>query len=215
MTCPPARQWPGRSQSVRWTFRSFGAKLSESDSWLKRFPFVLAVFSRCMKKAPTSRPVVARVHPRGEPHESYPRHETAGRYHTLLVASGAHVHFVIHELFFVKDRSFVQALIFPGSHVRKVLIIPLGFTLGSLKFFAEMSTAGFLSVQRIRAEQFGELHEIRNAPSIFQRLVQAAVLSGYVDVFPEFLAEFGDALKRFLQPSLVARHSALFPKQLA
>src|SRR5512138_810342 len=116
----------------------------------------------------------------------------------LLVAAGAHVDFFVDQRFLVEDGRFVRALVFPGGRISKVLVVAFGFAVRFLVLGSEMAAAGFVAVQRIQAQQFSELHEIGDAPGVFEALVDALDLAGDREVLPEFLADLRDSLQRLL-----------------
>ena len=87
------------------------------------------------------------------------------------------MHFLEDERLDVADRGAAFAGVFPGSDVRKVRIIPLGFTLFRLKFLTEVTATGFVTVQRILAEKLGKFHKIRHAARPFQGLIELFLLA--------------------------------------
>ena len=105
--------------------------------------------------------------------------------------------------------------IFPCGDVGVRVIVAQRFAVRSLKFLAEMAAAGFVALQRVQAHQLAELQKIRHTAGIFERLIEFFAAAEHVDVLPEFLAQFGNALQRFLQAGFGARHAAVVPHQLA
>ncbi len=61
-----------------------------------------------------------------------------------------------------------------------------------------MAAARFPALQRIEAEQFGELQEIGDPSRLFQRLVEFLIFAQHIHILPEFGADFGKLLQRFL-----------------
>ncbi len=72
----------------------------------------------------------------------------------------------------------VGALVFPSSHVAKILIIPQGLVLLGLECLVEMPAARFLPSECVRHHQFTVFHEIRYPAGPFQALVEVFVLAG-------------------------------------
>ena len=63
---------------------------------------------------------------------------------------------------------------FPGSDVAVVLVIAKRFVLFRLVLFTEVSTAGFVSFERVDAHQLRELEEVGNPAGAFEHLVECA-----------------------------------------
>jgi len=64
----------------------------------------------------------------------------------------AHVDFFIDQRFLVQNRRFARALVLTHGHMRKVLVVVLRLTVGSLEFLAEVAPTRFTAMQRIEAE---------------------------------------------------------------
>ena len=80
------------------------------------------------------------------------------------------------------------SLKFPREHSSEIFVIPLGFTIRSLVFFAEMSAAGFVALERVNAHELGELEEISDPSRAFERLIVAFSFAGNPNAFPKLLA---------------------------
>ena len=63
---------------------------------------------------------------------------------------------------------FTHAVEFPGSDVRVVLIVALGFALFGLVFESEMTAARFFSVESIAHFYFGEFEEVGDSACFFE-----------------------------------------------
>ena len=86
----------------------------------------------------------------------------------------------------MEDMRFSFSGIFPGSNIRKFLIIALGFTVGSLEFFPEMGAARFSSFERIIYKKRGKLKIISNPAGLFKFRIQLMNCSGDLQIAPEF-----------------------------
>src|SRR5262245_34196795 len=96
------------------------------------------------------------------------------------------------QWFFVEDRLASRTGVLPGRNVGEVRVVTQRFTIRRLKLFAEMTSAGLISMQRIEAHQLAELQKIRDSAGIFQRLIQFLAAAEHVDALPEFFAELGN-----------------------
>jgi len=114
--------------------------------------------------------------------------EIRNKFEFSFVTPLGHFDLFIHERLFVHHWRLARALIFPGRNTGEVFVVASGFAILVLEFLAEMAAAGFASFKSVEAEEFSEFHEVGDASSIFEDLVEFAVLAGDIDVFPEFLA---------------------------
>jgi hypothetical protein len=63
-------------------------------------------------------------------------------------------------------------MVFPGCHVHEVFVVPSGFAVVGLVFFAEMASTGFFAFQSIGCQQFAKLKEVSNSTGLLQALVE-------------------------------------------
>ncbi len=110
---------------------------------------------------------------------------------------------------------FAGAGVFPRGDVGVRVVVAQSFAVRRLKFLSEMAAARFVTLQRVLAHQLAELQKIRHTAGVFERLIEFFTAPEHVDVFPELLSQFGNALQRFLQAGFGARHSAVVPHQFA
>src|SRR6266550_2247314 len=96
-----------------------------------------------------------------------------------------------------------------------MLVIAQRLTVGSLTLFAEMSTARLPSMQGVETDELAQLQKIGDASSLLERLIELNVAARNVDVSPELRAQLGNPLERDLETGFVARHTAVFPHDLA
>ena len=92
-----------------------------------------------------------------------------------------------------------------------LLVVAQALALGVDVLLAEVAAAGLVALQRVEAEQLGELEEVGHAAGALERLVERAAVAGDVDVLPELLAQRRDFLQRLLQAGGVAGHAAADP----
>ena len=59
-------------------------------------------------------------------------------------------------------------LVLPGGNVGEAFIVPEGFSLSGLVFFAEMGPTGFLSGQGIPQHELGEAKEVTQSQPLLQ-----------------------------------------------
>src|ERR1035441_9098489 len=90
-------------------------------------------------------------------------------------------------------------------------VVAQGFAVGGLEFGAKVPTAGLLTLQRIEADQFTELEEVRHPSRFLQRLVESRRRTRHFHILPEFRPDFRDPPQRALQPFAIPRHAAFVP----
>src|ERR1700722_4564573 len=105
----------------------------------------------------------------------------------------------------------IDPLEFPGSDIAKVGIVALGLTVGVLVSLAEMAAAGFLAMQRISRQEFGELEEVGHAAGVLEVLIERLAAPGNFHVPPKLIAQLTHAFDCRLEPRFVARHAAALP----
>ena len=71
------------------------------------------------------------------------------------------------------------ARVLPGGDVGEVLVVAQRFAVRRLALHAEMRAARFGAVQRVEAQQLGQLEEVGHAPGFFERLVELLVVAGH------------------------------------
>jgi len=112
-------------------------------------------------------------------------------------------------------RIIAIATIAPGGDVRIVFVIALRFALWGLKFLAEMTAAGFVSIARIDTHQLSQFEEIGHPAGFLEALVKVRGAAGHVQVAPEFIAQLAYLADGFGQTFGGARHAALIPNNFA
>ena len=108
-----------------------------------------------------------------------------------------------------------DAGVLPCRDVREVLVIAQRLAVRRLALLAEVAAAGLGAVQSVRADQFAEFEEVRDASRLFERLVQFLVLTEHIDVLPELLAQLRDLRERLPQARVGAGHAAVVPHDVA
>ena len=133
----------------------------------------------------------------------------------LLVASSSQRALFERQRFLVQDRFVADSLVFPGGDVAEFVIVAGAFAFAGLVFFAEVSAAGFIPLQRVVRQQFREFEEVGDASRVFQVLVEGLAAAQDFDVLPEFLSQLPDRLNRVQQSFFVASHPDVVPHDLA
>src|SRR5262245_66515639 len=78
-----------------------------------------------------------------------------------------------------------------------------------------MAAAGFLAMQRVVSQQLREFQKVSDPSRVFERLIQFIGAARHIDVLPEFMSDYGNALERVFQTRLGSRHPHVVPHQLA
>src|SRR5262249_43463981 len=92
------------------------------------------------------------------------------------------------QRFFVQDRCFSLAGVFPHADVRKVRVISQRLTVGCLELLTEMATTLFVAIERLETHQLAELQKVCDASRILERLIQLLTGSEHIHVFPKLFA---------------------------
>src|SRR5208282_49487 len=93
-----------------------------------------------------------------------PPHSKGGSF----VAPLRRLHVIEGERLFSESGGATFSLVFPGGDVGVVGVVAHRLALGCLIPFAEVTTAGFLAVQRVQAHEFGEFEEVGHAAGSFE-----------------------------------------------
>src|SRR5262245_49031520 len=75
----------------------------------------------------------------------------------------------------------------PRCDVGEVLVVAERLAVLGLVLDAEVPTAALLAVQRVDAQQLGELHEVGDAARLLERLVERLVAAEHLDVGVELV----------------------------
>ena len=112
-------------------------------------------------------------------------------------------------------RFFVVALILPATHVEEVFVVALGFAFLGLVLLAEVSAAGFLTVEGIVGNEFAHQDEVAQVDGLVEFDVHAFFRSRDEEVGLEFLAKFLHQFQTLLQSFLRATHTDVLPHNVA
>src|SRR5437667_10096530 len=109
-----------------------------------------------------------------------------------LVAPLRWVHFLEDERLLVQRRFLTDAGELPRRHVRVMLIVAQRLAVRRLAFLAEVASARFLPMQRVKGQQLGEFEIVGDAAGIFEILVEIVRSAGNRDLVPELSAHGRD-----------------------
>src|SRR6266550_6519727 len=104
------------------------------------------------------------------------------------------------------------ALKFPRKHSGVIFVVAQRFAFRCLMFLAKMCAGRFVALECVDAHQLGEFHEIGNASSTFQGLIEIIAFAGHACLVPELFSQFRDFFKRLAQSLFVTQHSAFVPE---
>ena len=114
----------------------------------------------------------------------------------------------------MKYRILILSLILPCRHIHVILVIPLGFSFGSLALYAEVTAAGLIPVKGVTSHKFTYLKEICKPEGFLEFLIEFILCSWNPDCLPEFSLEGLDFLYGNLQAFLRTSHSNIFPHDI-
>ena len=113
-------------------------------------------------------------------------------------------------------RLFVAALVVPARYVEEVFVVALSFAFFSLVFFAEVTTARFVTVECVVSDKFAHNDEVLQTECLVELHVHAFTHgSRNVEVFVEFLTERFELGESGFQTFLGAAHAHEVPKDVA
>ena len=92
--------------------------------------------------------------------------------------------------------SGVVALILPATYIEEVLVVALGFAFLRLILLAEMSAAGFVTMESVISNQLTHEQEVAQVDSLVELHVETFLRSGDEEVGVELLLQFLDELNR-------------------
>ena len=118
---------------------------------------------------------------------------------------------LVFERLFDKDGLFAFACIFPAADIHVLIVAALSFAVGSLVFFAEVSAARFVAVERVDGHEASDCEEVFEAERFFKFHIESVGFSRDEQVCIKFFFQSVDLVDGLDQSFCRAAHADEVP----